>query len=119
MKTFVVAVLAIAILALAAALPLAAAAQTWSNVSLVDKSCSAKFKTDTAADAHTVSCALACADSGFGILTADGKFLMFDKGGTAKATDALKATTKKDHVRATVTGEMDGSTIKVQSITLD
>jgi hypothetical protein len=44
---------------------------------------------------------------------------MFDKDGSAKATDALKATTKKDHVRATVTGEMDGSTIKVQSITLD
>jgi hypothetical protein len=119
MKTFVVAVLAVSVLAIAAVLPLAAAAQTWNNVTLIDKSCSGKFKTDTAADAHTVSCALACADSGFGILTPDGKFLAFDKDGSAKATDALKATTKKDHVRATVTGEMDGRTIKVQSITLD
>jgi hypothetical protein len=119
MKRIVFAAVAIAILAIAAVLPLAAAAQTWNNATIVDKSCSSKFKTDTAADAHTVSCAVACASSGYGILTSDGTFLAFDKDGSQKALDALKATTKKDHIRATVTGEMDGKTIKVESISLD
>jgi hypothetical protein len=118
MKKSVLAALVLAILAIAAALPLFAADQTWSNVSLVDQKCSTKFKTDTA-DTHTLSCALACASSGFGILTSDGAFLMFDKNGSQKATDALKAATQKDHLRATVTGQLDGKTIKVSSIKLD
>jgi len=118
MKKSTIAVLAIAALALAVALPLIAADQTWSHVSLVDQKCSGKFKPDTA-DTHTLSCALACASSGFGILTSDGSFLMFDKDGTQKATDALKASTQKDHLRATVTGALDGKTIKVSSIKLD
>ena len=57
--------------------------------------------------------------SRFGILTSDGTFLMLDKDGSQKALDALKATSKKDHLRATVTGELDGKTIKVSSIMLD
>ncbi len=32
---------------------------------------------------------------------------------------ALKATKKEDHVRATVTGERDGETVKVNSLTID
>jgi len=118
MKKSIFAVLVIAALAVAVASPLFAADQTWSNVSLVDQKCSTRFKPDTA-DTHTLSCALACASSGFGILTSDGAFLMFDKDGSQKATDLLKATTQKDHLRATVTGSLDGKTIKVTSIKLD
>ena len=106
------------VLAIAAALPLAAAMQTWTNVSLMDQKCSVKFKPGTV-DTHTRSCALSCASSGFGILTSDGTFLKFDKDGSQKALDELKASTKKDHLRATVTGDLDGTTIKVQSVKLD
>ena len=108
----------LAMLAIAAALPLAAAVQTWTGVALVDQKCSAKFNPSTV-DAHTRSCALGCASSGYGILTSDGTFLKFDKDGSQKALDALKVSTKKDHLRATVMGDLDGTTIKVQSVKLD
>ncbi len=98
--------------------PLIAATQTWTDVPLVDQKCSAKLNATTA-DTHTRTCALACESSGYGIMTADGTFLKFDKAGSQKALDALKASTKKDHLRATVTGDIEGGTIKVQSIKLD
>lgn len=113
MKKFV-----LALLAFAAALPLAAAVQTWTNVQLVDQSCSTKFTPKTV-DTHTRSCALACEASGYGILTSEGTFLRFDKDGSQKALDELKTSTKKDHLRVTVTGDMEGKVIKVQSIKLD
>ena len=109
--------LALVFLALTA-LPLIAATQTWTNVPLIDQKCSTKFKASTA-DTHTRSCALACESSGYGILTADGVFLKFDKAGSKRALEELKASTKKDHLRATVTGETEGNTLKVQSINID
>jgi hypothetical protein len=101
-----------------AALPLTAAVQTWTNVSLIDQKCSTKFKPSTV-DTHTRSCALVCESSGYGIMTSDGTFLKFDKDGSKKALNELKASTKKDHLRATVTGEVEGDTLKVQAIKLD
>ena len=101
-----------------AALPLAGAVQTWTNVPLIDQKCSTKFKPSTV-ETHTLSCALACKSVGYGILTSDDTFLKFDKDGSQKALDELKTSTKKDHLRATVTGELQGSTLKVQSIKLD
>lgn len=98
-------------------LPLSAAAETWKNVAVVDTMCSVKAKAEP--DKHTTKCALTCAKSGFGILTADGSFLKFDEAGNEKAVAALKQTKKADHLRATVTGERDGDTIKVQSLSLD
>jgi hypothetical protein len=94
-----------------------AAAETWTNVSLVDANCAAKVKADP--DKHTTQCALHCADSGMGILTSDGSFLKFDAAGNQKAIAALKATKKTDHLRATVTGDRNGDNIKVQSLKLD
>ena len=105
------------LVALALALPLSAAAETWKNVVVVDTMCSVKVQ--AAPDAHPTKCALACAKSGFGILTADGSFLKLDEAGNQKAVAALKSTSKTDHLRATVTGERDGGTIKVQSLNLD
>lgn len=101
-----------------APLPLAAATQTWTDVPLIDQKCSAKFKPNTA-DTHTRSCALVCESSGYGILTADGAFLKFDKAGSQKALAELKVSTKTDHLRATVTGELEGNTLKMQTIKLD
>lgn len=93
-----------------------AAAETWKGV-VVDTMCSVKAK--AAPEEHTTKCALACANSGFGILTADGSFLKFDDPGNEKAVAALKGTKKSDHLRATVTGERDGDTIRVKSLSLE
>ncbi len=53
----------------AAALSIAAAAETvtWKNVAVVDTLCASKAK--AAPDKHTRTCALGCAGSGFGIVT--------------------------------------------------
>jgi hypothetical protein len=97
-------------------LPAAAAAETWKNAPLVDSHCVAKVKANP--DAHERSCAIQCASGGYGILTAEGDYLKFDEAGSAKALEALKASEKKDTLRADVTGTRDGSTLKVESIAL-
>jgi hypothetical protein len=96
------------------AVPLLCAAETWNDVSIVDANCSAKVKNNP--DAHTRNCAMQCAKSGFGILTTDGTFLKFDSQGNEQALAALKNSQANDHLRATVSGERDGDTIKVKSI---
>jgi hypothetical protein len=99
---------------LALALPLLAAAEDWSNVSLVDTNCSAKAKKDP--DAHTRACALQCGKSGFGILDKDGNFLKFDDKGNKEAMKLLQASDKADHLRVNVSGTKEGNTIKVDSL---
>lgn len=99
-----------------AALPALAANESYKDVSIVDSNCSAKVAADP--DSHTRACALQCAMSGFGILTADKKFIKFDDAGNKKVEEALKASTKKDHLRADVSGELNGGTLKVTSIKL-
>jgi len=110
-------VLALSAAALSLALPLFAGVETWKNVPLIDTKCEPKVKADP--DKHPRSCALMCAVSGYGILAADGTYLKFDDAGNQKALAALKASKKTDHLRATVTGERDGDTIKVQTLSLD
>ena len=58
------------------------------------------------ADAHTRDCALMCEKSGYGIVTADKKFLKFDADGNAKILAALKASDKTDHLRVNVSGDV-------------
>ena len=105
-----------AVLALAA-LPALAAAETWNHVTLVDAMCGAGIKANP--DAHTTECALHCGAEGMGLLTSDGTFLKFDDAGTKQALAVLKATKKKDHLRATVVGERKGDVVAVQSVKLD
>ena len=95
----------------------ALSAETWKNVSLVDTQCVDKAKADP--DKHTKKCALACEDGGYGILTAEGKFLKFDAAGNEKAAKALEATQKTDHLRATVEGTVSGDEIQVASVKID
>lgn len=99
------------------ALPFAAAAETWKNVSVIDTLCLSKFKADP--DKHTTQCALQCVKGGYGLIDTDGTYLRFDATGNEKTVAALKATQKGDHLRATVSGEMDGDTIKVTSISIE
>ena len=109
-------ILASLLLAGLTATPALAATETFKDVSVVDVACSKKVAAD--ADAHTRDCALMCEKSGFGIVTADKKFLKFDAEGNAKVLAELKASDKKDHVRANVSGDVQGDTIKVTSVKL-
>lgn len=104
------------LLALVLAFPAFAAAESWTNVSIVDTQCSTKVKANP--DAHTRSCALACAKSGFGIVTNDGQYLKFDSTGNKDALTMLQRSSKKDHLRVSVTGEKQGNVIHVQSLRL-
>jgi hypothetical protein len=72
------------------------------------------------AEAHTRECALmpACQKSGYGIFTWDNKYLKFDAAGSRKALEAIKASKKLDDLEVTVTGEVKGDTIKVESLKL-
>jgi hypothetical protein len=90
------------------------AADSWTNVSMVDTLCSAKVKANP--DAHTRACALQCAKGGYGILASDGTYLKFDKAGNDQALAILKASKATDHLRVTVTGTRKGDTIAVGSI---
>jgi hypothetical protein len=93
-----------------------AAAEDWSNVSMIDTQCSTKAK--AIPDGHTRSCALACAKSGFGILDKDGNYLKFDAKGNAEAQKLLEGTDKQDHIRVDVSGKKDGGVIHVESVKL-
>ncbi|HSY48205.1 MAG TPA: hypothetical protein VLC46_05285 [Thermoanaerobaculia bacterium] len=107
---------ALVILALALALPLSA--ETWKSVSIMDSSCSAKKDMADNPDAHTRSCALKCAKSGYGAMV-DGKFVKFDAKGNAMASKALSKSDKTDHLRATVTGDLKDGVINVSALSLD
>jgi hypothetical protein len=102
-----------------AAFPLAAQAEVWKNVSLLDTMCSTKEKVAKDPDAHPTSCALQCAKSGYGIVTSEGKYLKFDQAGNDQVLTALKSTKKTDHLRVTVDGDVKGDTIAVNSVSLD
>jgi hypothetical protein len=93
-------------------LSVAALAETWSGT-VVDTMCKGKDVAN-----HTRQCALGCAKGGFGLVTADGKFVKFDEEGNAKALAALKASDKEKDLRAKVTGTMEDGVIKVESIDL-
>jgi hypothetical protein len=96
--------------------PSFAMAENYQNVPLMDTNCSRRAAANP--DAHTRDCALKCAGSGFGIVTKDQRFLKFDAAGNAKIAEALKASDKKDHLRVNVSGDVQGDTIKVDSISL-
>jgi hypothetical protein len=98
------------------AAPALAATETFNDVSVIDVSCSKKAAAD--ADSHTRECALGCEKSGFGILTADKKFLKFDADGNAKIIEQLKGSSKTDHLRVDVSGDVKGDTIAVTSVKL-
>jgi hypothetical protein len=87
-------------------------AATW-NGTLTDVMCKDKDVAN-----HTKKCALGCAKSGFGVVTADGKFLKLDEAGNSKALAALKASNKEKDLKVTVSGELDGETINVSSLEL-
>jgi hypothetical protein len=105
--------LAIAVITLGLAAG-SARAEQWKNVSIVDAHCAGTVKADP--DAHSRSCALQCSHYGYGMITSDGRYIKFDATGNKDAKEALEASTMKDHLRATVEGQLTGNVVKVQSI---
>jgi len=100
---------------LAGALPMAALAESWVDVPLIDRTCADVAKSKP--DGHPTDCLLQCASAGLGILD-HGTWVALDHDGNEKAVAALKATHKRDHVRLNVTGEREGSVIHVTSLTI-
>jgi hypothetical protein len=90
---------------------------------LVDKMCSAKVAKEgaEAAKAHTKDCALMpnCQSSGYGVFTADGKFLKFDEDGDRFAVKMLGFSSSKDNIKVTVDGEVKGDSIAVKALQLN
>ena len=105
---------AVAVLAVLMVLPAFAAAEDWSNVAMIDTQCATKVKANP--DAHSKSCALACAKSGFGILDSSGNYLKFDAKGNQEAMKLLESSNKQDHLRVDVSGKKEGDVIHVQTL---
>jgi len=108
--------LVLGLLVIALASPLTAA--TWKSVALMDAGCAAKEDMLAHPENHPKSCALQCSKAGYGVVV-DGKFIKFDEKGDELAAAALKKSEKKDHLAATITGELKDGTIEVKSLTLD
>lgn len=89
---------------------LLSAADSFSGT-VVDVMCRGKDLTS-----HTRECALTCSKSGYGLVTADGKFLKFDEAGNARTLATLKKLSKDKDLKAKVSGTLDGEVLKVQAI---
>ncbi|MYA79945.1 MAG: hypothetical protein F4X39_05390 [Acidobacteriia bacterium] len=57
-----------------------------------------------------------CKQSGFGLVTQEGKYIKFDEKGNIKALNELERTGKQDELLVKVTGEMRGGMIQVESV---
>lgn len=87
---------------------------------LIDEMCSAKVAKDgvDAAKAHTKDCALMpnCKGSGYGVVTADGKFVNFDDDGDRMAAKMLGLSDDQDNIEVVVNGKVTGSSMTVVAI---
>lgn len=91
------------------ALALCGADQAKWTGSLTDASCKAA---DVAA-----KCDASESTKAFGITTDDGKFVKFDEAGNSKAMLALESRRgRPGEKKVTITGTMDGDTVKVEAI---
>jgi hypothetical protein len=59
-----------------------------------------------------------CQKSGYGVFTADGKFLASDDADNAKALETLQASKQKVNLKVSVTGEVVRDSIKVSVLKL-
>jgi len=95
-------------------------AETW-NGKLVDVACSERSQqppSDAKQKSDLASCAASSSTTVFGIQTSDGKVFRLDASGNSKASTALKGNPANTTPTATVSGSMDGNTVKVDSISV-
>ena len=88
---------------------------------LLDKSCADEDgKKPGFAAKHQKSCLQmkVCAQSGYGVMTDDMKYLAFDKAGNAMAAKVIAGLKKTDDIKIAVTGDVEGQSIKVTKLTL-
>ena len=76
----------------------------------------AKCKNE-APKAHTAKCALLCKSGGFGVVTADGKYVPFMPAGNKKAIVMLQSTGKTADLQVAVQGTRQGAFLAVELIT--
>src|SRR4051794_24814191 len=55
---------------------------------------------------------------GYGLITVDKKYYQLDDTGNQKVKELLRNTPDKDNLKVIVTGDLDGSTIKVANISM-
>lgn len=87
---------------------------------LIDNACSGRANTEGGAEKvknHTVKCAMMpnCEKSGYA-LYADGKLYKLDEAGNKKAVELYKSTKAERGLQVSVEGEVDGDSLKVQSM---
>ncbi len=99
------------LLALACVMAASMAAADSFSGTVVDVMCRGK---DLAG--HTRECAVTCSKSGYGLVTAEGKFLKFDESGNAKTLASLKKLTKEKDLKARVSGSLNGDVLSVDTI---
>jgi hypothetical protein len=88
---------------------------------LIDNACFQHHKSQAELTEHTRDCALmdACVKSGYTVVTTDGHAYKLDDKGNADLLAALKASTKENDLKVTVTGTVANDTIAVSTIALD
>jgi hypothetical protein len=84
---------------------------------LLDSACYDKNSQDATKKAQAATqCAASEKTTSFAIQTSDGKVLKLDSSGNSKAVAAMKEHKGGGAVRATVAGDVEGSTIKVSDV---
>jgi hypothetical protein len=95
-------------------------AETW-NGKLVDAACTDKSQQNPAESkqkSDLASCEASASTTSFGIQMSDGKVYKLDAAGNAKASTALKGNPANKSPIATISGSMEGQTVKVDSISV-
>src|SRR5690348_4494058 len=93
-------------------------AENWTG-KLIDASCHDRSQQNPAEakqGSDLAACAATASTTSFAIQTSDGKVYKLDASGNAKASTALKGNPDNKSAMATVSGTMDGQTVKVESI---
>lgn len=93
-----------------------ALAATFHNAPVIDVKCHNAYASNVAS--HTRACAVACADSGYGIFTKDHKYLKFNEKGNQEVLKELKASDQTNNLRVNVSGTVKGDTLDVASVHL-
>jgi hypothetical protein len=95
-------------------------AENWTG-KLVDATCqdrSQQNPADSKQNTDLTSCAATASTTSFAIQTSDGKVYKLDASGNAKASTAMKGNPDNKNATATVSGTMEGQTVKVDSISV-
>jgi hypothetical protein len=95
-------------------------AENWTG-KLIDASCHDKSQqnpADAKKGGDLSSCEATASTSSFAIQTSDGKVYKLDAAGNAKASTALKGNPANKTPSATISGAMEGQTVKVDSISV-